>query len=102
MPHVNSSFSPVAGIQWFERSNPRVLLVSIICVSVPLPGFSGLKVASVTLGIFHAYLSFSPVAGIQWFESTTFARAEIAQKFRFSPVAGIQWFERSAGWVWGR
>ena len=60
-------------------------------VSVPLPGFSGLR----RLKEFQAAVKvvcFSPVAGIQWVET---CYASTAQRIKrcFSPVAGIQWVE---------
>ena len=38
-------------------------------VSVPLPGFSGLRLPG-ALAEIKAFLSFSPVAGIQWVETS--------------------------------
>ena len=63
-------------------------------VSVPLPGFSGLR---------HGIISkkrgrvqrkrFSPVAGIQWVETLNQAVKQYLEGKGFSPVAGIQWVE---------
>ena len=36
-------FSPVAGIQWVETTIVSLGLLSGVAVSVPLPGFSGLR-----------------------------------------------------------
>ena len=35
-------FSPVAGIQWVETFSTASIII-LCCVSVPLPGFSGLR-----------------------------------------------------------
>ena len=37
------SFSPVAGIQWVETLEASLLVLLPLRVSVPLPGFSGLR-----------------------------------------------------------
>ena len=61
-------FSPVAGIQWVETSIPGSLHSYPAPVSVPLPGFSGLR----HLLFVHTAVGtgcFSPVAGIQWVET---------------------------------
>ena len=87
----NASFSPVAGIQWVETLLPIAGMQDILGVSVPLPGFSGLR----PLGSLHGSLScdrFSPVAGIQWVETWELTLKFVGMK-RFSPVAGIQWVE---------
>ena len=87
----------------------------IIDVSVPLPGFSGLR--PTTLKDNRTILCFSPVAGIQWVETTDNLVRETlnttvsvplpgfsglrqypgtgfnVMDHRFSPVAGIQWVE---------
>ena len=65
---VGGSFSPVAGIQWVETPFTRLFRRLEWCVSVPLPGFSGLRQPlhdRGTMGVF----CFSPVAGIQWVET---------------------------------
>ena len=61
-------------------------------VSVPLPGFSGLRLET-TPGAFQQQeqVGFSPVAGIQWVETLTPCDRAIVECF--SPVAGIQWVE---------
>ena len=65
---VYSSFSPVAGIQWVETSFLEPCSGNLPIVSVPLPGFSGLRLS---LPIFPLpdIWRFSPVAGIQWVET---------------------------------
>ena len=64
-----SCFSPVAGIQWVETSVfPREGFYFGI-VSVPLPGFSGLKPWPLLLLLLLVVVRFSPVAGIQWVET---------------------------------
>ena len=60
-------FSPVAGIQWVETqrlisNNPSLF------VSVPLPGFSGLRLFCF-FSQSSSFKCFSPVAGIQWVET---------------------------------
>ena len=62
-------------------------------VSVPLPGFSGLRPPD-SAG-FLLSVSFSPVAGIQWVETSGLTPNFMA-KSCFSPVAGIQWVETEA------
>ena len=61
-------FSPVAGIQWVETPTGYGGLGENLSVSVPLPGFSGLrpKAIAATCGTTEC---FSPVAGIQWVET---------------------------------
>ena len=59
-------FSPVAGIQWVETSFSKRFGWGIL-VSVPLPGFSGLRLPIVPTG--GGDRCFSPVAGIQWVET---------------------------------
>ena len=44
---AEESFSPVAGIQWVETLNQIQTRVNQTQVSVPLPGFSGLRPAIV-------------------------------------------------------
>ena len=61
-----------------------------IIVSVPLPGFSGLRHQKREFYLRNR--SFSPVAGIQWVE--TLIESEVKEILEsFSPVAGIQWVE---------
>ena len=61
-------------------------------VSVPLPGFSGLRPEKCSLSYDDIlYGCFSPVAGIQWVETPPPLRRTIWMSF--SPVAGIQWVE---------
>ena len=60
-------------------------------VSVPLPGFSGLRPGTV-YGMARSGRSFSPVAGIQWVETLADGR-NWSNDECFSPVAGIQWVE---------
>ena len=60
-------------------------------VSVPLPGFSGLRPHN-TQSLVDFFVSFSPVAGIQWVE-TLLVRLPGVVVDSFSPVAGIQWVE---------
>ena len=90
---MTAGFSPVAGIQWVETSLFAIPRKTIRLVSVPLPGFSGLRpffrccTKSMTA-------SFSPVAGIQWVETSTLLNSSPLDSTRcFSPVAGIQWVE---------
>ena len=59
-------------------------------VSVPLPGFSGLR-HPIALNEFSRYC-FSPVAGIQWVETVEYSLNR-STLLSFSPVAGIQWVE---------
>ena len=63
-----TSFSPVAGIQWVETRTTGRILWRSQGVSVPLPGFSGLRQV---WGLSKADKNgrFSPVAGIQWVET---------------------------------
>ena len=88
-------------------------------VSVPLPGFSGLRRS--LLPVFQTTISsFSPVAGIQWVETVVivihqvvivivsvplpgfsglrpaFVPSRRKPESSFSPVAGIQWVETKA------
>ena len=63
------SFSPVAGIQWVETRVIGCEQKSGSCVSVPLPGFSGLRLQDKVLTDLFNSASFSPVAGIQWVET---------------------------------
>ena len=65
-------FSPVAGIQWVETSD-RFVLSPILLVSVPLPGFSGLRPQKKAAAKSGSKASFSPVAGIQWVETKLYA-----------------------------
>ena len=69
-------------------------------VSVPLPGFSGLR--PVTRGEGSSVLArFSPVAGIQWVETSKSLNQKSDRSERFSPVAGIQWVETVDGKQYG-
>ena len=61
-------------------------------VSVPLPGFSGLRLLN-TVNNLKVSLSFSPVAGIQWVETLLNVVNNLKLSLSFSPVAGIQWVE---------
>ena len=63
-----SSFSPVAGIQWVETCGIIALALVSGSVSVPLPGFSGLRPRVYLLSRDYG-VCFSPVAGIQWVET---------------------------------
>ena len=66
----------------------------MVNVSVPLPGFSGLRLSTNREDLFGEIYSFSPVAGIQWVETEDGSRPPNKKRsFRFSPVAGIQWVE---------
>ena len=109
-------FSPVAGIQWVETDLVELKCKRLQGVSVPLPGFSGLRLPAVPPVTFMD--SFSPVAGIQWVETSLPAGLGylplvsvplpgfsglrpvpglVLQDDRcFSPVAGIQWVETLA------
>ena len=64
-----------------------------VVVSVPLPGFSGLRRERLLQARLRR-ASFSPVAGIQWVETGDrgFGRYS-GLRVCFSPVAGIQWVE---------
>ena len=87
-----SCFSPVAGIQWVETHDWNFTASFKGNVSVPLPGFSGLRLLvlrSVTGAIVPC---FSPVAGIQWVETPSPPLHPVTVSC-FSPVAGIQWVE---------
>ena len=42
-------FSPVAGIQWVETFHHKSGIAPVPLVSVPLPGFSGLRLAIVLI-----------------------------------------------------
>ena len=64
----NNCFSPVAGIQWVETSDKPPPIVPGLLVSVPLPGFSGLRPSLVDF-LPKLMVGFSPVAGIQWVET---------------------------------
>ena len=66
---INRCFSPVAGIQWVETSIHSNHDKQSRPVSVPLPGFSGLRPFSKQAALKEP--SFSPVAGIQWVETST-------------------------------
>ena len=69
MARSGRSFSPVAGIQWVETfANRRADCSRGVYVSVPLPGFSGLRQPLRSYDDFPRK-SFSPVAGIQWVET---------------------------------
>ena len=71
----------------------RHLRKLVFCiVSVPLPGFSGLRLARTRLAV-GKRLRFSPVAGIQWVETTDSDGRAAVDRACFSPVAGIQWVE---------
>ena len=65
---ITPRFSPVAGIQWVETTVARLPLLLLV-VSVPLPGFSGLR-PSYGCDIRLSPSGFSPVAGIQWVETS--------------------------------
>ena len=95
------SFSPVAGIQWVEtlcqppgvsvnatvsvplpgfsglRHQERLSRSRALYVSVPLPGFSGLRPSLVFTRFATLFLCFSPVAGIQWVETNWAYQYEI-------------------------
>ena len=60
-------FSPVAGIQWVETFHHKSGIAPVPLVSVPLPGFSGLRLMPQPVPVRGK--SFSPVAGIQWVET---------------------------------
>ena len=62
-------FSPVAGIQWVETVDGKQYGSSLYDVSVPLPGFSGLRRLDIGYPDGSSN-SFSPVAGIQWVETS--------------------------------
>ena len=65
-------------------------------VSVPLPGFSGLRQSFSQHYKLSSNGGFSPVAGIQWVETCLTQRG--GGRFTgFSPVAGIQWVETLNG-----
>ena len=66
---VGACFSPVAGIQWVETATVSSATSLSLQVSVPLPGFSGLRpeLDTPTTGLLAR---FSPVAGIQWVETS--------------------------------
>ena len=67
---VVKRFSPVAGIQWVETF-VLVLTISVWQnVSVPLPGFSGLRPSASQVFAVISSWRFSPVAGIQWVETS--------------------------------
>ena len=63
-------------------------------VSVPLPGFSGLRHRKSKSTDVESP-GFSPVAGIQWVETTNQNQLKLFQ-LSFSPVAGIQWVETAS------
>ena len=63
-----SSFSPVAGIQWVETLILGLTSITMLAVSVPLPGFSGLR-PLLEIAYIRTQHCFSPVAGIQWVET---------------------------------
>ena len=65
-----------------------------VYVSVPLPGFSGLR--PMIRRLRSTSFCFSPVAGIQWVETLGFWLRTILDRGGFSPVAGIQWVETSS------
>ena len=62
-------FSPVAGIQWVETAYHSRTFEKEVLVSVPLPGFSGLRRPKVLVFMLLHWFCFSPVAGIQWVET---------------------------------
>ena len=64
---MSIGFSPVAGIQWVETTFSIYPYFQQI-VSVPLPGFSGLRL-NVDRQHCDRMPCFSPVAGIQWVET---------------------------------
>ena len=68
----------------------------MLAVSVPLPGFSGLRHIHGGVQCSQS-LCFSPVAGIQWVETWTESDTGGVERLSFSPVAGIQWVE-TASW----
>ena len=85
-------FSPVAGIQWVETSPGCHGGMKELWVSVPLPGFSGLRHLCCPLAVTYQQ-GFSPVAGIQWVETNHPVMNMREFDMGFSPVAGIQWVE---------
>ena len=88
-----SSFSPVAGIQWVETFRRHRIQLTFRTVSVPLPGFSGLRPSNRGKSKPMA-TGFSPVAGIQWVETPLATPGKwVSNSSCFSPVAGIQWVE---------
>ena len=74
-------FSPVAGIQWVETLILPKLIPPFPQVSVPLPGFSGLRHwdPAVAKGLDDC---FSPVAGIQWVETSLQTAVEQSDRFQ--------------------
>ena len=71
------SFSPVAGIQWVETlDGGKPERNTANRVSVPLPGFSGLRPWQTARRLY--VVGFSPVAGIQWVET---AVTELARQY---------------------
>ena len=51
------SFSPVAGIQWVETTEVHAPALRSGGVSVPLPGFSGLRRHTLQIEKFHRHVS---------------------------------------------
>ena len=93
-PPCFQGFSPVAGIQWVETQRGRGSLSRVSChVSVPLPGFSGLRHVLTRPPRKKRSFRFSPVAGIQWVETHRLSFCQFQRLACFSPVAGIQWVE---------
>ena len=90
----SSCFSPVAGIQWVETFCFPHRFGSEWGVSVPLPGFSGLRqvFTQVLIGYSDVSVPLPGFSGLRPKQRSSMARA----KSCFSPVAGIQWVETLA------
>ena len=84
---------PLPGFSGLRLVSPPGRSPLSINVSVPLPGFSGLRPRSQCSPLHHWARRFSPVAGIQWVETLACFSFSEKDNGSFSPVAGIQWVE---------
>ena len=91
-------FSPVAGIQWVETSTALVVPPVGGGVSVPLPGFSGLRLQQ-SIGDGVERHRFSPVAGIQWVETLAFQFDDLLLTDVSVPLPGFSGLRHSGAWA---
>ena len=85
------SFSPVAGIQWVETTHQGGSHPGERGVSVPLPGFSGLRHSGLFFPVPFLYVSV-PLPGFSGLR-LSLCKLKCLVLSCFSPVAGIQWVE---------
>ena len=96
--YISASFSPVAGIQWVETRIAGKVAYRSARVSVPLPGFSGLrhKAKKELILLMRVSVPLPGFSGLRLESLDRFSRKERS----FSPVAGIQWVETKRSILW--